>query len=100
MTFGVSFLPVSRDTLLGFVELMSRTSGFDHIQHILSSVRFLHQFTGHVFPGDLFEFKVLVRGSRRKLAKSPKQALPITQHKLIFRRIQNTKRRASRMFHT
>ena len=84
VTFGVSFLPVSRDTLLGFVELMSRTSGFDHIQHILSSVRFLHQFTGHVFPGDLFEFKVLVRGLRRKLAKSPKQALPITPEMLIL----------------
>ena len=77
-------LPVSRDTLLGFIELMSRTSGFDHIQHIMSSIKFLHEFTGHQYPGDTFEFKVLLRGLKRKLAKSPKQALPITPEMLIL----------------
>ena len=50
VTFHASFLPVSRDTLLGFIELMSRTSGFEHIQHIMSSIRFIHQYTGHHFP--------------------------------------------------
>ena len=82
--FDEVFLPVSRDTLLGFVELISRTCGYDHITHVMSSVKFLHQFTGHVYPGDLFEFKVLLRGLKRKLAKPLKQALPITPEMLII----------------
>ena len=57
--FNQSSLPVSRNTLLGFIELMSRSCGFSHIQHVISSVRFLHEFTGHEFVGDSFEFKVL-----------------------------------------
>ena len=84
IAFQESFLPVSKNTLLGFVELMSRTCSFDHVQHILSSVKFLHQFTGHEYPGDTFAFKVLLRGLKRKLAKSPKQALPITPEMLIL----------------
>ena len=84
VAFHESFLPVSRDALLGFIELMSRTCGFDHIQHIISSIKFLHEFTGHHYPGDSFEFKVLLRGLKRKLAKSPKQALPITPEMLIL----------------
>ena len=84
VTFHASFLPVSRDTLLGFIELMSRTSGFEHIQHIMSSIRFIHQYTGHHFPGDSFEFKVLLRSLKRKLAKPARQALPITPEMLIL----------------
>ena len=84
VAFNRPMLPVSRDNFLGFIELMSRTSGFDHIQHIMSSIKFLHEFTGHQYPGDTFEFKVLLRGLKRKLAKSPKQALPITPEMLIL----------------
>ena len=84
VTFGETFLPVSRNTLLGFIELLSRSCGFDHVQHVLSSIKFLHQFTGHLFPGDSFEFKVLLRGLKRKLAKPPKQALPITPEMLVL----------------
>ena len=84
MAFGESILPVTNNTLLGFIELMSRTCGFAHIQHIMSTVRFLHQFTGHSFPGDSFEFKVLMGGLKRKLAKPAKQALPITPEMLIL----------------
>ena len=84
VAFQETFLPVSRDTLLGFVELMSRTCGFEHIQHVLSSVKFLHDFTGQFYPGESFEFKVLLRGLKRKLSKSAKQALPITPEMLIL----------------
>jgi hypothetical protein len=83
-SFNVTFLPVSRDTLLGFTELMSRTCGFEHISHILSSVKFLHKYTGHDYPGDSFEFSILMRGLKRKLAKPAKQALPITPEMLIL----------------
>ena len=76
--FGESFLPVSRYALLGFIELMSRSCKYDHIQHVISSIKFLHEFHGLQFAGDTFEFRILLRGLRRKLAKPTKQALPIT----------------------
>ena len=82
--FGENFLPVSRNALLGFIELMSRTVSFDHIKHIISSVKFLHDCTGNIFPGETFEFKVLLRGLKRKLARPAKQALPITPEMLIL----------------
>ena len=84
VTFDVSFLPADRNTLLGFIELMSRTCGYDHIQHILSSIKFLHEFTGHLYAGDTIEFKVLLRGLRRKLARPTRQVLPITPEILIL----------------
>ena len=74
----------NRNTLLGFIELMSRTCGYDHVQHILSSVKFLHEFFGHSYAGDSIEFKVLLRGLRRKLAKPTRQVLPITPEILIL----------------
>ena len=38
IAFNETFLPVQNDTLLGFIELMSRTCGYEHIQHIKSSI--------------------------------------------------------------
>ena len=78
VAFGEEFLPVSRETLLGFIELMSRSCGYDHITHVMSSIKFVHQFTGHLYPGESFEFKVLLRGLKRKLTKTLKQALSMT----------------------
>ena len=82
--FNLSFLPVSRNTLLGFIELLSRTCGFDHISHVLSSVKFLHKYKGFEYPGDSFEFSILFKGLKRKLAKPTKQALPITPEMLVL----------------
>ena len=84
VSFNVGFLPASRDTLLGFIELMSRSCGFEHIQHVLGSIKFLHEATGHVYAGNSFEFKVLFRGQKRKLSLTTKQALPITPEMLIL----------------
>ena len=82
--FNQSFLPVSKETLLGFIELLSRSCGMDHIQHILGSISFLHKFHCLDYPGDSFEFDILLRSLRRKLAKPAKQALPITPEMLIL----------------
>ena len=84
VAFQVEFLPASRYTLLGFIELMSRTCGYDHIQHVLSSIKFLHDFLGIPYAGDTFEFKILLGGLRRKLAKAARQVLPITPEMLIL----------------
>ena len=82
--FNEVFLPTGRDTLLGFIELMSRTCQYEHIQHVLGSVRFLHKFKNLDYAGDTFEFEILLRGLRRKLAKSARQVLPITPEILMM----------------
>ena len=82
--FKKRILPVEHDTLLAFVEIMSRKSGFDHIQHVLSSIKFLHDYTENEYVGNSFQFKVLLRGLRRKLAKPARQVLPITPEMLIL----------------
>ena len=84
VVFGETFLPVSRNTLLGFIELMSRTCSHDHFQHVLSSIAFLHKCKGLEYSGDSFEFQILLRGLKRKLARPKKQALPITPEILIL----------------
>ena len=84
VAFNEVFLPTGRDTLLGFIEIMSRTCKYDHISHILSSIRFLHKYKGLEYAGDSFEFDILLRGLRRKLSKSPRRALPITPEILLL----------------
>ena len=84
VTFGEVFLPTGRNTLLGFIELMSRTCQYDHILHVMSSIRFLHNFKNLEFSGDSFEFQVLLRGMRRKISKAARQVLPITPEILVL----------------
>ena len=84
VAFNTPFLPVTRDALLGFIELFSRSCGYDHIKHVVASIKFLHDFTGNKFVGESFEFDVLLRGLKRKKAKATKQALPISPEMLIL----------------
>ena len=77
-------LPVSKEILLGFIELLSRSCGSDHIGHVLDSIKFMHEFTGHVYPGNSIEFTVLLKSLKRKLARPIKQVLPITPEMLIL----------------
>ena len=78
VAFNEVFLPTSRFTLLGFIELMSRSCQYDHIQHVMGSIRFIHKFKNLEFAGDSFEFEILLRGLRRKLARPARQVLPVT----------------------
>ena len=82
--FNQPVLPVSKNCLLGFIELLSRSSGFGHISHVLNSIEFLHKCKGFDYIGHSFEFNVLLRGLKRKLAKPVKQALPITPEMLVL----------------
>ena len=84
VSFRQVFLPTSRETLLGFIALMSRSCGYDHIEHILASVKFLHAYHGLEYAGNTIEFDVLRRALKRKLRKPIKQALPITPEMLIL----------------
>ena len=66
------------DTLVCFMQFMARTSGFQHLKHLLASVKFLHNALGHVFPEDNFQLDMSMQGLKRRLAKVPFQVLPIT----------------------
>ena len=70
--------PATVDSLVCFLELMSRSSGFQHIKHLLHSVKFLHQALDVPFPEDSFQLDTTIRGLKRRLAKVPFQVLPIT----------------------
>ena len=71
-------LPATVDALVCFLELMSRTSGYQHLKHLLHSVKFLHQALDLDFPEKSFQLDVTMQGLKRRLARVPFQVLPIT----------------------
>ena len=66
------------DTLVCFLEFMARTSGYSHLKHLLSSVKFLHEALDEPFPTNSFMVDMTMQGLKRRLAKVPFQVLPIT----------------------
>ena len=79
--FGLAFLPARSENLILFAELMALSSGYEHIKAVISSVGFLHKNLNIVFPQDCFQLKVTLQSLKRRLAKAPNQALPISpQH--------------------
>ena len=76
--FKLEPLPASEDTLICFLEFMAKTSGFSHLKHLLSSVKYLHQALNFTFPVNSFQLDMTLQGLKRRLAKVPFQVLPIT----------------------
>lgn len=76
--FMLPIFPACVDSLVCFLELMSRSSGFQHLKHLLHSVKFLHQALDIPFPEESFQLDMTLQGMKRKLAKVPFQVLPIT----------------------
>ena len=85
--FLVPVLPASVDSVVCFVEFMARTSGYEHLKHLLSSLRFLHQALDLKFPEQNFQIDMTMQGLKRRLARVPFQVLPITPQ--ILRDIYN-----------
>ena len=52
--FGISILPATVESLVCYLELMSRTSGYQHLKHLLQSVKFLHLALDSPFPCSSF----------------------------------------------
>jgi hypothetical protein len=71
-------LPATEDTLVCFLEFMARTSGFQHLKHLLSSVKFLHQALDTIFPVNSFQVDMTLQGLKRRLSKVPFRVLPLT----------------------
>ena len=92
--FMVPILPATVDPLVCFLELMSRTSGYQHLKHLLHSVKFLHQALDLPFPEESFQLDMSMQGLKRKLARVPFQVLPITPKVLrdIFKHLDLKKK--------
>ena len=76
--FKLKPLPASVDTLVYFMEFMARTSGHQHLKHLLSSVKFWHEALDHKFPVNSFQLDMTMQGLKRRLAKVPFQVLPLS----------------------
>ena len=92
--FMIPVLPASVVPLVCFLELMSRTVGYQHLKHLLHSVKFLHQALNLPFPENNFQLDVSMQGLKRKLAKVPFQVLPITPNVLrdVFKHLDLRKK--------
>ena len=77
--------PASPENLSLFMELMSVTSGYDHCKSILSSLKYVHNATGHDFPSDDFGLEETLQGLKRRKAGTPRRVLPIDP--VILRRM-------------
>ena len=78
--FKLNPWPTSVDTLTCFLEFMARTSGYPHLKHLLSSVKFLHEALDLPFPTNSFMIDMTMQGLKRRLARVPFQVLPLTPH--------------------
>ena len=76
--FKIKPLPATVDTLVCFVEFMSRTSGHPHLKHLLTSVKFLHDALDLKFPVNSFQLDMTMQGLKRRLARVPFQVLPLS----------------------
>ena len=76
--FSLSFLPASIDHVVLFAELMSHSSGYDHIKAVIGSIAFLHKIFDLHFERESFHLRLTLQALKRRLAKAPNQALPIT----------------------
>ena len=83
--FKITVLPASPENLSLFMELMSRTCGYDHCKSVLGSVKYLHGATSHDFPSNNFGLEETLQGIKRKKAGTPNRVLPIDP--VILRRM-------------
>ena len=75
--FKLQQLPASVDTMVCFMEFMARSSGFGHLKHLYSSVKFLHEALDFKFPENNFQLDTTMQGLKRRLANVPFQVLPL-----------------------
>ena len=74
--FHRTAVPADADTLVGFAELMSYTVGYQHIKHLFSSVRLLHNIYNADCIENDFRVDAALQSLKRKLAKTPHSGKP------------------------
>ena len=94
--FQLNPIPASEKTVILFMEFMARTSGYAHLKHLLSSIKYLHDSLNFVLRCDTFQIDATMQGLKRRLARVPFRVLPITPlilkamfHKLDMRKTQD-----------
>ena len=77
------------DDVILFAELMAISSGYEHIKNVISSIGFLHKVLDLPFDRDSFRLRLTLQSLKRKLARAPLQALPISvEHlKLMYKHV-------------
>ena len=75
--FQRTAVPADSDTLVAFAEIMSFTAGYQHIKHLFSSIRLLHDIFNIDCIQNDFRVDAALQSLKRKLAKTPLQVLPI-----------------------
>ena len=83
--FRTNVLPASAEHLCLFLELASRTCGYDHCKSILGSIKYLHSSTDREFPSNNFGLEETLQGIKRRKAGTPNRVLPIDPY--ILRRM-------------
>ena len=83
--FKTDTIPASAEDLCLFLELVSRTCGYDHCKSILGSIRYLHNSTNSNFPSDNIGLEETLQGIKRRKAGTPNRVLPIDPY--ILRRM-------------
>ena len=76
--FQLNPVPASEKTVILYLEFMARTSGYDHLKHLLSSVKYLHESLNFSLRCDSFQLDATMQGLKRRLARAPFRVLPIT----------------------
>ena len=76
--FAIKPLPATSESIVPFMELMAITVSYEHVKHLLLAVKFLHEAKGLVYPEHDFDIVTTLHGLKRKLARVPHQALPLT----------------------
>ena len=76
--YDLHCMPATSATVIPFLELMALTVSYGHLKHLLSSLKFYHQSKGLMYPEHDFEINNTLHGLKRKLARTPNQALPLT----------------------
>ena len=76
--FGIEPLPAKENSIVLFLELMARTVGYNHLKHLLSSIKYIHLALNLEYPVGSFQIDTTLQGLKRRLAKVPFRVLPIT----------------------
>ena len=76
-------IPARPEDLIIFAELMAISSGYDHIKAVIGSIGFLHKNLSMDFPHDSFQLRITLQSLKRRLARAPHQALPISPAHLV-----------------
>lgn len=84
--YGHQYLPCSMDTILLYMQFLSRTfKSVTSIENYVSGVKMLHYFNNQAFPDlkNQFQYRLLIKGLNKINLHTVKQALPITPEILI-----------------